>query len=89
MSLNRYDAKRDANEQEIIDALEKVGAQVTQLDDPADLLVDYRLHWHLLEVKVNEKSKLTLKQRNFHAAHPGRVKIVWNEHMALEAIGAQ
>lgn len=88
MSLNRYAAKRDANEQEIIDALERVGADVTQLDEPADLLVDFRGTWHLLEVKVSERSKLTDKQANFHSAHPGRVRIVWTPLMALRAVGA-
>lgn len=89
VSLNRYAAKRDANEPEIIQALERAGAGVTQLDEPVDLLVAYRDHWKLLEVKVSEKSKLTERQRNFIACHPGMVSIVWTPMMALKAIGAQ
>lgn len=88
MTLNRYATKRDANEPEIIDALERAGAQVTQLDEPADLLVDYHQRWLLLEVKVSHAAKLTDKQENFHSAHPGMVPIVWTPMMALKAIGA-
>jgi hypothetical protein len=84
----RIAAKRDANELEIIDALERAGAQVTQLDSPVDLLVDYREEWHLLEVKVNERSKLTDRQQNFIEAHPWMVEVVWTPMMALKAIGA-
>ena len=41
MGLNRYDAKRDENEPEIVQALEKAGYFVTRLNTPGvpDLLV--------------------------------------------------
>jgi Holliday junction resolvase len=41
MSQQRYDAKRDENEQQIIQALRKAGYFVTRLNDPGvpDLLV--------------------------------------------------
>jgi hypothetical protein len=87
MSIKRWDAKRDANEPEIIDALERVGAQVTQWE-LIDLIVDFRECWYLIEVKVSEKSKLTARQRNFISAHPGMVTIAWTPLMALQAIGA-
>lgn len=87
MSINRWDKKRDANEGEIIEALERAGALVTQWD-LIDLIVDFRQHWRLLEVKVSAKSKLTERQRNFIAAHPGMVEVVWTPMMALRAIGA-
>lgn len=89
MSLKRYAVKRDANEPEIIDALEKAGAMVTQLDRPVDLLVDYRQRWRLLEVKVSHAARLTDYQANFIQTHPGMVDIVWTPMMALKAIGAQ
>ena len=37
----RYDAKRDENEPEIVEALEAAGAKVMRLDD-IDLLVGFR-----------------------------------------------
>lgn len=54
MSLHRRAAKRDANEREIIDALERCGAQVRQLSGESvpDLLVGYRQRTYLLGVKA-------------------------------------
>lgn len=50
MSLSRYAKKRDSNEREIIDALEKVGCSVEPLD-VVDLLVERAGKLFLLEVK--------------------------------------
>lgn len=54
MSLHRRAAKRDANEREIIDALERCGAIVRQLsgEEVPDLLVGYRDRTYLLGVKA-------------------------------------
>jgi hypothetical protein len=47
---------RDKNEREIVDALRKAGATVTQLNEKGvpDLLVGYAGRTYLLEVKVPE-----------------------------------
>lgn len=39
MSLNRYAKRRDTSEGPIIDALERAGFHVYQLDEPCDLLL--------------------------------------------------
>lgn len=59
MSLHRRAARRDENEREIIDALERCGAQVKQLSGEGvpDLLVAYRHRTYLLGVKAPDGPK--------------------------------
>jgi len=70
----RYAAKRDQAEPPILEALERIGAQVWPLDYPVDLLVRFRDRWHLLEVKTGRgkkqtvaKDKRQVAQQNFLA----------------------
>ena len=86
MSINRRAAKRDANEREIIDALESVGASVEQLDK-FDLVVGYRGINYLLEVK-DIGGRLTASQRKYSDEWRGQYAIVWTVEEALQAIGA-
>lgn len=64
MSLNRYAVQRDENERAIIDALEKCGCSVEQLD-VIDLLVERAGVKFLLEVKRPKGGKLTPAQLKF------------------------
>lgn len=87
MGLERRAAKRDANEREIIEALERVGCVVFQLDKPADILARRRGHWYLMEVK-GPHGKLTGQQERDHARlPPGTIPIVRNPTEALLAVG--
>ena len=54
MSLNRYAAKRDANEPEVVQSLRDAGYIVCLLKEPLDLLVGRKgnPNWALLEVKM-------------------------------------
>jgi len=52
MSINRYNAKRDANEPEIIEVFEKMGISVFRLNRPVDLLLGYNGFNYLVEVKI-------------------------------------
>lgn len=66
MSLNRYAAKRDANEPAIVRALEQVGAVVEKLKQPCDLAVRFRYRQYLIEVtnpanKYRKRSKAQLE----------------------------
>jgi hypothetical protein len=70
MSLRRFNAKRDANEPEIVEALQAAGASVYRLDQPVDLLIGYRARWHLAEVKM-PNGKLNDNQRAFFATCKG------------------
>jgi hypothetical protein len=71
MGLNRYDARRDRNELEIVHGLEAIGAYVVRLNAPCDLLVGYRGRWIPLEVKDGEKApsdrRPTVRQLEFAA----------------------
>lgn len=90
MSLNRYAKKRDSNESEIIQALTDVGAYVIKLDR-FDLLVAFMGGLFALEVKVNEKAKVTKIQREDSAefAKVGTpYTFVYSPEDALKAIGA-
>lgn len=87
----RRDAKRDANEREIIDALEAAGCLVTQLSGKGlpDLLV-YRHatgRLHLIEAKNDEwRGRLTPEQIAFIArGYP--VSVVVDKYEALHAVG--
>lgn len=68
MSLNRYAAKRDANESQIIDALLANGFDVYQLSKPLDLLVwrQNGVAFVLLEVK-GPSGRTTADQDDFLA----------------------
>lgn len=97
-----YAKQRDSNENEIVEALEAVGAAVAKLGDAGvpDLLVAYKTAMYLLEVK-NPKAKgggkyntgdgcLTAAQTRWWAQWKGpRPVIVRTAHEALLAIGAR
>ena len=86
MSLNRYDARRDSNEPEIVKALRACGAKVRQQDFP-DLLVKSRRGIFLLEVEnpENKYRRRSEKQQEFLRAW--EVPIVKSPFEALLAVG--
>lgn len=92
MSLNRYAKARDANEREIIEALEAQGCSVEQLDRPMDLLVGFedkegRRRTFVFEVKM-PKGKTTEGQDDFQRTWKGDiVAVVRSTTEALELIG--
>lgn len=85
MSINRYAARSDKNEKEIIRALEKVGAHVYRIKKPLDLLVCYRGKTMLLEVKT-DKGRLTPVQTEFLKVWPGDVYIARSIEDAIKAV---
>lgn len=94
VSLNRYATKRDSSEPEIIDALEKVGAEVWPLDYPVDLLVRFRGTWHLIECKtaygkLKPKARVDKRQAAQLAfIETTATPVVTTPVEALKAIGA-
>jgi hypothetical protein len=76
---------KDTNQDDIVKALRKVGFSVVVMDEPTDLAVGRAGLTYFLEVKKDEKAKLTPKQVNFHLTWKGHKAIVWNERMAIEA----
>lgn len=89
MPLPRHQAKRDANEAEIIEALTAVGASVVQLSQRGvpDLLVGYRGATYLLEVKT-KTGDYTEDQVKFNETWRGQRALVRTPEDALYTIGA-
>ena len=61
----RYAARVDANQEQIVSALRSVGAYVWIIGLPVDLLVGYKNHTFLVEIKTDSKKSLTKLQADF------------------------
>ena len=87
--MSKYNLRKDAIQNEIVSALEKVGCEVTDLsttgDGVTDLLVTRARVHYLVEVK-SKHGKLTDPQIRFHVKHDP-VSIVRTIDEALRAVG--
>jgi hypothetical protein len=61
----RYAARTDENQAAIVEALRKAGADVWVIGLPVDLLVGYKGHTFLVEVKNGPRKRLTALQADF------------------------
>jgi hypothetical protein len=61
----RHAARVDKNQQEIVSALRAAGACVWIIGLPVDLLVGYKGHTFLVEVKDGPRKRLTALQDDF------------------------
>ncbi len=61
----RYAARVDANQEAIVKALRDAGAYVWIIGLPVDLLVGYKNHTYLVEIKDGKKKSLTKLQQDF------------------------
>ena len=61
----RQAARVDANQEQIVSALRAAGAYVWIIGLPVDLLVGFRGHTFLVEIKSTSKKRLTGLQANF------------------------
>jgi hypothetical protein len=61
----RYAARVDANQDQIVSALRAAGAYVWIISLPVDLLVGFRGHTFLVEIKSTSKKRLTGLQADF------------------------
>jgi len=85
MKRQAYAKKRDANELEIVRALEAIGATVHRLD-VFDLLVGYRGRSHLIEIKT-PSGKLTKLQVVFMENWKGSpLHIVTDSQTAIDIV---
>jgi hypothetical protein len=88
MSLNRYAARTDSTQADIIKALTKVGAKVWKIKWPVDLLVTFKGLLYGVECKRDDKAKLTKDQQEFFR-HCGAMAVRANTpEEALRGIGA-
>lgn len=95
MSANRYAARVDANQAEIVDALRKAGASVWIIGLPVDLLVGYAGTTALVECKSltgkrnPQPSKHTQLQKDFMFSwNGGAVATVTDVRGALNVLEA-
>ena len=61
----RYASRVDANQDQIVSALRAAGAYVWVIGLPVDLLVGFKGHTFLVEVKNGPKKRLTALQADF------------------------
>jgi hypothetical protein len=84
----RYAARVDGNQQEIVKALRDAGAYVWIIGLPVDLLVGYKGHSFLVEVKDGPRKRLTeLQQEFFENWKGGTLARVDGPEAALRMIG--
>ena len=67
----RYAARVDANQDQIVVALRAAGAYVWIIGLPVDLLVGYKNHTFLVEIKTDARKRLTALQRDFFESWGG------------------
>ncbi len=85
----RYAARVDANQDQIVSALRAAGASVWIIGLPVDLLVGFRGHTFLMEVKDGSKKRLTKLQADFFESWTGGTLCrVDGPEAALRMIGA-
>jgi hypothetical protein len=86
VSLNRFDARRDSNESEIVEALVLAGARVLRLDK-FDLLVEADNRLFMLEVKTKDGQLTKAQQTLLEQGWP--LRVVRSIEAALAAIGVE
>ncbi len=86
--MRRYANKRDANEPEIVRALEAIGCDVLRQDTPCDLLVGYRARNYLIEVKQpgRENRRDQQEQAEWRKHWRGQVRVVTTAEEAIELV---
>jgi hypothetical protein len=84
----RYAKRVDANQDQIVSALRAAGAYVWIIGLPVDLLVGYKGHTFLVEVKDGSRKRLTALQEDFFQSWTGgTLARVDNAEAALRMIG--
>ena len=84
----RYAARVDANQEQIVSALRGAGAYVWIIGLPVDLLVGYKNHTFLVEIKTDSKKRLTKLQADFFENWSGSTLArIDNPEAALRMIG--
>jgi hypothetical protein len=85
----RFASRRDANEAEIVQALRDAGAYVWIIGLPVDLLVGYKSHTFLVEVKNGPQKRLTDLQADFFESWAGgTLARIDSPEAALRMLGA-
>jgi len=77
--------RSDANQDDIVKALEKIGCSIYKIGRPVDLLVGYRSRNYILECK-SDTGKLTPFQKSFFETWKGQVRIVRSPEEAIRLV---
>jgi len=87
MSIARYAAKRDANEAQLVDALQRLGWSVLKVSEPGapDLVCGRGAALVLVEVK-GDKGQLRASQRRFRERWRGPAPVVVRTLADVEAL---
>jgi hypothetical protein len=86
----RHAARVDANQEQIVSALRAAGAYVWIIGLPVDLLVGYKNHTFLVEIKSTSKKRLTKLQADFFENWSGSTLCRVNDpESALRMIGVK
>lgn len=84
----RRAARVDANQEQVVSALRAAGAYVWIISLPVDILVGYKNHTYLVEIKSGSKKRFTKLQEDFFANWPGSSLVrVDSPEAALKMIG--
>jgi hypothetical protein len=85
----RHAARVDENQKAIVQALRDAGAYVWIIGLPVDLLVGYKGHTFLIEVKSTSKKRLTGLQADFFESWcGGTLSRIDSPEAALRMLGA-
>ena len=86
----RHAARVDANQEQINSELRAAGAYVWIIGLPVDLLVGYKGHSFLMEIKTDSKKRLTKLQADFFENWSGSTLCRVNDaESALRMIGVK
>lgn len=86
MPKPKYAAKVDGNQQEIVDALRKIGCDVLIVGMPVDLSVGYRSHNFYIEIKRPGEKPRTKTQKEFIKNWKGQVRVVETPEEAIRLV---
>jgi hypothetical protein len=82
----QYAQRKDANQSEIVKALEQIGCDVWIMHQPCDLLCGFRNRNILLEVKRPKGSRVTLAQAKWNQSWRGQRATVKTPQEAIDAV---
>lgn len=88
MSLARYANRRDANEANIVSALERAGVHVWRMNTPCDLLCWRLGRFYALEVKAEDAYPDKRQEAQTEFLRVTGAPIVRTPEDALRAVGA-
>lgn len=88
MSRPRYAASVDLNQKEIVDALKAIGCEVWEIGRPCDLLIGYRAHNFLIEVKREgvKPRRDQQDQWDWMKSWPGQVRVCQTPEEAVRLV---